>query len=218
MVSPERLDSLQIAFARLLAEFGVEPAVAYPHFDHLVAMHSQSHRHYHNLEHIAEVLKVAGRLRQFADNPNAVQLAVWYHDAIYDPKQRDNEAKSADFARNVLEQLGVSSPMIASATDLILATAHGTPHELTTDVRVLLDADLAILGSGETRYLRYAADIRREYAWVPDAEYATARIAVLDGFLARQRIFHTDVMFLEGEGSARRNMLAERAKLISLVL
>lgn len=215
MVSPERLDSLQIAFARLLAEFHIEPAATYSHFDDLVTMHSQSHRHYHNLEHIAEVLKVAGRLRKFAENPNAVQLAVWYHDAVYDPKQRDNEAKSADFARNVLEQLGVSSPIIATVSDLILATAHGTPHEWNADVCVLLDADLAILGSGETRYLRYAADIRREYAWVPDAEYAAARIAVLDGFLARQRIFHTDVMFLEGEGSARRNMLAERASLMS---
>ena len=218
MVSPERLDSLQIAYVRLLAEFHIEPAATYPHFDNLVAMHSQSHRHYHNLEHIAEVLKVAGRLRQFAENPNAVLLAAWYHDAIYDPKQRDNEAKSADFAKSVLEELGLPTTTIATVTYLILATAHGTPHELNADVRVLLDADLAILGSGETRYLRYAADIRREYAWVPDAEYATARIAVLDGFLARQRIFHTDVMFLEGEGSARRNLLAERATLISLVL
>ncbi len=214
MVSPERLDSLQIAFARLLAEFGIEPAATYSHFDNLVAMYSQNHRHYHNLEHIAEMLKVAGRLRKFAENSNAVQLAVWYHDAVYDPKQRDNEAKSADFAKNVLEELGVSSPMIATVTNLILATAHATSHELNADVRVLLDVDLAILGSGDTRYARYAADIRREYAWVPDAEYAAARVAVLDGFLARQRVYHTDIMFLEGEGSARRNMLAERATLM----
>ncbi len=215
MVSPERLDSLQIAYARLLAEFGIEPAATYSHFDNLVAMYSQSHRYYHNLEHIAEVLKVAGRLRKFAENPNAVLLAVWYHDAIYDPKQRDNEAKSADFARNVLEPLAVPTPTIASVTDLILATAHGTPHEWNADMRVMLDADLAILGSGETRYLRYAADIRCEYMWVPDADYATARVAILDGFLARQRIFHNDVVFLEGEASARRNMLAERATLTS---
>jgi len=213
MVSPERLDSLQIAYVRLLAEFHIEPAATYSHFDNLVRMYSESSRHYHNLEHIAEVLKVAGRLRKFAENPNAVMLAAWYHDAVYDPKQNDNEAKSADFSKKVLEELGVSSPMIATVTELILATAHMTPHVLTADVRVLLDADLAILGSGETRYLRYAADIRREYAWVPDAEYAAARIAVLDGFLARQRIFHTDILFLEGEGSARRNMLAERASL-----
>jgi len=213
MVSPERLDSLQIAYVRLLAEFHIEPAATYSHFDNLVRMYSESSRHYHNLEHIAEVLKVAGRLRKFAENPNAVMLAAWYHDAVYDPKQNDNEAKSADFSKKVLEELGVSSPMIATVTELILATAHMTPHVLTADVRVLLDADLAILGSGETRYLRYAADIRREYAWVPDAEYAAARIAVLDGFLARQRIFHTDILFLEGEGSARRNMLAERVSL-----
>jgi len=213
MVSPERLDSLQIAYVRLLAEFHIEPAATYSHFDNLVRMYSESSRNYHNLEHIAEVLKVAGRLRKFAENPNAVMLAAWYHDAVYDPKQNDNEAKSADFSKKVLEELGVSSPMIATVTELILATAHMTPHVLTADVRVLLDADLAILGSGETRYLRYAADIRREYAWVPDAEYAAARIAVLDGFLARQRIFHTDILFLEGEGSARRNMLAERVSL-----
>ena len=74
------------------------------------------------------------------------------------------------------------------------------------DARVLIDADLAILGASEPVYRDYAEKIRQEYAWVPEAGYRHGRRRVLDSFLARPRIYH----FLgQLEEPARRNLMGE---------
>lgn len=208
MISPERLDQLQTQWVRFVGGFGVDPAAAYPVFDRLVAAHSEPHRHYHTLEHVVEVLKVVGRLSKLAADPVAVQFAAWFHDAVYDATRGDNEKRSADLARESLTALGLGAELIERVTTLIRVTDHrGSPPG--PDAAVLLDADLAILGAGEARYRRYADAIRREYAHVPDADFRRGRTAVLETFLARERIFRTDVMFLEAEANARRNLGAE---------
>jgi predicted metal-dependent HD superfamily phosphohydrolase len=107
MVSPERLAALQQGWATLLQRYRVAPADAYPVFDLLVAAYSAPDRHYHNLEHLAEMFRVAARLTLITDDPSAVQLAVWFHDAVYDPRASDNEARSADLAATLLGPVGV---------------------------------------------------------------------------------------------------------------
>ena len=97
---------------------------------------------------------------------------------------------------------------------LILATKHTGDVPDTPDAAAFLDADLAILGAAEARYARYAADIRKEYEWVPEEPYRAGRRAVLEGFLERERIYRTAVMFDEGEGAARRNLPAEIDRLM----
>jgi predicted metal-dependent HD superfamily phosphohydrolase len=212
MVSPERLDAMQRQWVRLLDPFGVPPADAYPAFDRLVAAYSEPHRHYHTLEHLAEVFRVAGRL---GGTSPAVQLAVWFHDAVYDPRAADNEARSADLLATWLGPLGLPADLLARAAELVRSTAHLTADttRADADVLVLRDADLAILGAAEQRYRRYAADIRREYAHVPDADYRRGRAALLDAFLARPTIYHLPLLAAEGEAAARRNLTAERAGL-----
>jgi predicted metal-dependent HD superfamily phosphohydrolase len=211
MITPERLAALQTEWVRLLAGFGVPAGAAYPVFDQLVAAHGAPERHYHNLEHLGEMLRVASRLAAHGDDPAAVQLAIWFHDAVYDPRAKDNEARSADLAATSLAPLGVPAPTIDRVASLVMATAHLASAEppADRDAAVLLDADLAILGAAEERYRRYAADIRKEYAFVPDADYRAGRAAVLKLFLDRPRIFHTRVMFEEGEQRARANLAAE---------
>ena len=212
MISPERLEALQQQWVRLVGVYGVGPASAYPVSDRLVAAHAESHRHYHTLEHVGDVLRVAGRLP--ADDRQAVQLAVWFHDAIYDPRATDNEERSAALTAVWLMPLGVPSDVIAHVADLVRATAHLTTAAPTNaDTAALLDADLAILGASEVRYRRYAADVRKEYAWVPDADYRAGRTAVLEAFLARPRLYHTDAMHAEGDAAARANLRAEVAAL-----
>jgi predicted metal-dependent HD superfamily phosphohydrolase len=206
MISPERIDAMQRGWVNLLAPFGVPPAAAYPAFDELVEAYTEPHRHYHTLEHVGEVLRVVGRLK----GGPAVLLAGWYHDAVYDPKAKDNEARSADRAERGLSSLGLPAEVVKLVSDLVRSTAH---LDATTfsgpDFDILHDADLAILGAAEQRYARYAADIRKEYAWVPDADYRAGRRKVLEAFLARERVYRTDVLFAEGEDAARRNMTAE---------
>lgn len=207
MVSPERLDGLQRSWVNLLAPFGVTPAAAYPAFDRLVEAYSEPHRHYHTLEHVGEVLRVVSRQR----GGPVVLLAVWYHDAVYDPKAKDNEAKSADLAERELATLGLPAEVVKHVGDLVRSTAHfDAANFVGPDFDILHDADLAILGAAEIRYARYAADIRKEYDWVPDADYRAGRRKVLEAFLSRERIYRTDGLFTEGEEAARRNMAAER--------
>ncbi len=210
MVSPERLDGLQRSWVHLLASFGVTPAAAYPPFDRLVEAYSEPHRHYHTLEHVGEVLRVVGRLKGDA----AVQLAVWFHDAVYDPRAKDNEARSGELAVWELSAVGLPGEVALRVAELVQSTAHFDPTDGSgPDFDTLHDADLAILGASEVRYARYAADIRKEYDWVPEADYRAGRRMVLETFLARPRIYRTDVMFTEGEEAARRNLAGEIAAL-----
>lgn len=206
MISPERLDQFQRQWANLLGSFGVSPSAAYPVFDRLVAAYTEPHRHYHTLEHLGEMFRVVARLPVV--DSRAVQLAVWFHDVVYDPRANDNEDRSADRVAEWLGSLGV--PGLTRVAELVRATAHLTAEAVSDpDTVVLLDADLAILAAAEHRYQRYAADIRKEYHWVPDEAYRTGRIAVLETFLARPRLFQTEVMFAEGEAAARRNLTSE---------
>jgi len=215
MVTPERLDALQRGFARLLDGYGVAAADAYPLFDRLAAAHAGPHRHYHTLEHVGEVLRVAGRLA--AGSPGTVALAAWFHDAVYDPTRHDNEERSAELAVTELTALGLDPVTVDAVARLVRATAHlgdGEPPA-DADARALLDADLAILGAAPARYERYARDIRREYAHVSATDYARGRVAVLERFLARPWLYFDPRMVLEGDGPARANLAAERDRLVA---
>lgn len=66
-----------------------------PHavYNDLVTRYSESHRAYHTLAHIQHCLDEFEQVRHLIANPDAVELALWYHDAIYDTKAKDNEEK-----------------------------------------------------------------------------------------------------------------------------
>jgi predicted metal-dependent HD superfamily phosphohydrolase len=215
MVSPERQDAMQRAWLRVLEQYGVAPADALPPFDVLGAAYTAPERHYHNLEHLGEMFRVIDRLSAQVEDPGALHLAVWFHDAVYDSRAKDNERRSGELAVDLLGPIGVPASAIERIVQMIWATVHvadGDPPAL-RDTRVLLDADLAILGASEQRYARYAADIRKEYSWVPEADYRAGRAAVLERFLAAPRIYHTQVLFEEGEQRARANLRTEIAEL-----
>ena len=213
MISPERLDLMQRQWVRLLDTYGIAAADAYPIFDDLIAAYSEPQRHYHTLEHLGELFRVIGRLP--LTEPGPVFLAIWFHDVIYDPKAKNNEERSAAYANEQLASLGIGSAVRQRVSQLILATAHLTAdvEPADSDTAALLDADLAILGASEVRYRRYAADVRREYAWVSDADYREGRTAVLRQFLARKRLYHTALMHEEGDIPARQNLQNEIAEL-----
>jgi predicted metal-dependent HD superfamily phosphohydrolase len=215
MISPERLEAMQRGWVRAVEAYRVPPASAYPPFDVLVAAYSAPERHYHNLEHLAEMFRVIDRLAATVEQPAALHLAVWFHDAVYDSRAKDNEPRSGELAVDLLGPIGVPASAIERIVGMIWATAHTADPTAPAhhDTRVLLDADLAILGASEQRYARYAADIRKEYDWVPDVAYRAGRAAVLERFLAAPRIYQTPLVFEEGEQRARANLRAELADL-----
>jgi len=180
----------------------------------LEARWSEPGRAYHTLRHLDEVLAVVAALRAAGEpvaDPAAVVLAAWYHDAVHDPRATDNEDASAELARRELGGLGVDRARVERVAALVLATRDHLPAD--PDAAVLVDADLAVLGTEPVRYAAYAAAVRREYAAVHDDAWRTGRAAVLAGFLARPRIYTTPTQHDRAEARARANLTAELADL-----
>ncbi|MCV2489666.1 metal-dependent phosphohydrolase [Geodermatophilus sp. YIM 151500] len=178
----------------------------------LVAAWSEPHRRYHDLAHLAAVLGVVGSLADAAGDPDAVRLAAWYHDAVYDPRRDDNERVSADRARAGLRGL-VADERIAEVERLVLLTAG---HEAARDDpngAVLCDADLAVLAGPPESYATYASAVRAEYAHLSDAAFTAGRIAVLERLLALPALYRLPVVAADWEPRARANLSAELALL-----
>ena len=135
-------------------------------YEDLVQRYAASQRAYHTLEHIRECLTWLERAHDAAERPAEVELALWFHDVIYDPRRNDNEARSADMATRTILEAGGSDALAARIDVLIVATADHGPVE-DPDTRLLIDIDLSILGAREARFDEYERQIRQEYAWVP---------------------------------------------------
>ncbi|WP_315791032.1 hypothetical protein [Fischerella sp. JS2] len=194
---------------QLLQSFQVEQTVAEEAFSQLVAAYSAPGRYYHTLEHIYYVLSTIETLQNQVQDLPPVQLAVWFHDVVYNTLTQDNEQQSASYALEVLGSLQIPHSIIARVISLILNTKHDQAEPDDFDAQVFLDADLEILGSNPQRYHQYALLIRQEYLWMPDVEYLAGRKQVLRQFLHRDRIYLTDLMFNKFESSARQNLRAE---------
>ncbi len=136
--------------------------------------------------------------------PIELELALWYHDAIYDPQARDNEAQSAAWARRDLHAARVAHSSIEAIDELIMATQHDG-ETLSPDAALLVDIDLSILGRSPAEFDQYDQAIRREYSWVPEDQYRAGLGAVLERFLARPAIYSTTWFRARYEKAARRN-------------
>jgi len=177
----------------------------------LVAAYSQPHRHYHTIRHLAECLSVFDTVRQHAVHPHEVELALWFHDAIYSTRATDNEARSARAAGDAATLLNLPEDAVARIVDLVLATEHRTVPS-TADAGLLVDVDLSILGADPRRFREYEADVRREYAHVPEATFKAKRSEILESLLARERIFVTDAL-RQLEEPARANLASSLQRL-----
>jgi len=181
----------------------------------LERLYSAPGRHYHNLEHIHKCLELLAEVRAQCDDPDAIEVAIWFHDCIYDPTRRDNEEASAHVAERSLGECGISADQIQRVRELILATKHAV-QPTDPDSQLLVDIDLAILGSAPATFDEYERGIRLEYAHVPDEAFANGRAQILEMFLARPRIFLTECFRRRFESSARQNLARSIAQLRSI--
>lgn len=198
-----------------LQPFGVDQVEAEKAFNQLVAVYSTPDRHYHTLKHIHHVLSTIQILQGYTNNLAAVQIAAWFHDVVYDTQAEDNEQKSADYALELLSNLGVSESTITTVTHLILNTKDHQAVVDDYDSQVLLDADLAIFAANSVDYTEYAYAIRQEYSWVAEGEYITGRQQFLERFLQRSHIYFTPLMSEFAEPCARGNIQGEIQSLLS---
>jgi predicted metal-dependent HD superfamily phosphohydrolase len=167
--------------------------------------YSSSARHYHTLHHLMECLELFAETRQLAEQPAEVELALWFHDAIYEVKRHDNEIRSAEWAQRALRKAGADDALVARIYELVMVTRHeGQPA--TPDQQLLSDIDLAILGARPSRFDEYERQVREEYKHVPSPTFKAVRRQLLQGFLARPRIYHTQWFYERRERLARGNL------------
>jgi predicted metal-dependent HD superfamily phosphohydrolase len=202
---PDTASWLTARWRTLTAGLGWLPAAAEELRERLFAHYRAPERRYHTLDHVAALLRLLEPHLPETRYPDALLLAVWFHDAVYDTHAADNEQRSALLARQELTSLGVSAEMIEETARLILLTRTHDGADDDTDGLLLLDADLAILGEPQEVYERYTRAIREEYAWLPEEQYRAGRAGVLETFLRRPRIYRT-ASFAVREQQARRNI------------
>ena len=176
-----------------------------PWYERLRAAYAEPQRHYHNQQHIAECLAEFDSARHLVRQPEAVEAAIWFHDAVYKPRAADNEEQSAALAVRCLADAGISPALSDKVNQLVMATkSHNSGAD--ADTAVMIDVDLGIFGQKEERFLEYEAQIRKEYRWVPRIIFAPKRAQILEGFLKRDRIYATDFFHAKYDTNARRNL------------
>ena len=172
--------------------------------------YSEAVRAYHNWSHVEALLTLQAETSDQLRDADAVLWAILFHDAIYDPRAGDNEERSAQLLETRAEGL-LPPATLGRAAALVRATARHMPPDaddaaLRSDAALFLDMDLSILAASADRFDRYEAEIRHEYAHVPDADFRTGRAGILRNFLARSRLFQSDWGFSRFEQAARVNL------------
>ncbi|NML46309.1 N-methyl-D-aspartate receptor NMDAR2C subunit [Ramlibacter sp. G-1-2-2] len=200
------------SWQRLWGELGAQE-ISGGLLNQLVAAYSEQQRHYHTLEHLRGCLAHFDAAGSLARHPAEVELALWFHDAVYEPQRKDNEERSAQWAHDSVRAAGCAPEVADRVRDLVLATkAHQAAGD-DPDAALLLDIDLAILGASAARFDEYERQIRAEYAHVPEDEFRARRTQVLRSFLDRPRIFVTSAYHDALEQRARDNLRRSLASL-----
>jgi predicted metal-dependent HD superfamily phosphohydrolase len=143
-------------------------------YHRLVACYSEPHRKYHTIQHLNECFAHLETVSSLAEHPAEVELALWYHDAIYNTHENDNEKRSAEWARDSALAAGIKIDQAGRIYDLVMATMHNA-IPAGRDAEVLVDIDLGILGAEPVRFDEYELQVREEYSWVPEFMYAAGR-------------------------------------------
>lgn len=202
------LSELEETWKRIGREIGLQTDLTAYWFLRLCALYCQPHRSYHTLTHILGLFRYARTLPSLSPQ---LALALWFHDAIYDPKAKDNEEKSAELLKDFGEESGLS---LNQPAEWILATKRHQERTGDWEEKALMDLDLGVLGDCEEAYRRYRVGIYREYAWVGEAEYRSQRTVVLQAFLARSQLYYLPLFQAKWDSSARLNLARELEVLV----
>ena len=166
--------------------------------------YSEPHRHYHTLSHIRHCLEQLDRAAHLAADAEAIELALWFHDVIYDPTLDDNELRSALFFD---ANLGIHLPdeRAGRVHHLIMATEYPSePRD--GDARLMVDIDLSSFGLPWEEFMRDTRAIEAEYSHVPEEQYTAGKRKFLNSLLSRPRLYLTDYLHDRLEAQARSNI------------
>ena len=170
----------------------------------LVAAYTEPQRHYHTVQHIVECLELFHQVKAQLNDPVAVELAIWFHDAVYNPQAKDNEQQSAQLMREHCADILTQSVLDKVSQWIIATQEHQSSKQ--HDLNYLLDIDLAILASSAERFAEYEQQIQQEYAWVDAEIYKVKRAEVLQHFFHMQPLYQTEYFRKNFEQNAKVNL------------
>lgn len=197
-------------FQRLWQDAGGarDPAMV---FSEIWDLYGETTRHYHDRHHIRYCLDVYDEAVREMGSDNAVEMAVWVHDVIYEVGARDNEARSADWFRDRAAD-SMHPEFVECVCRLVLATLHkDAPGDF--QEQFVVDIDLAGLGQGWNEFFIDTKKIRKEMQAVSDSEFALRQGRFLESLLNRPNIYFTPYFQRHREAPARENI----SKLLSLL-
>lgn len=181
-------------------------------YNSLIESYSQKHRKYHNVSHLKAVLECLDSVEHLTVHKDQIELALWFHDAVYKPFSKSNEHDSAVWASKFLRENNSTKELQEFVHRLVMATAHLSVPE-NEDEKLIVDIDLSILGRSEDTYKHFQEGVRYEYRKVPSCIYARKRNEVLKGFLDRDRIYLSELLHELFEKQARKNIQRELSRL-----
>ena len=204
------IDWLKNEWLALASNYSSDKNLIHNYWEDIKFEYSKKSRYYHNLEHIHKMLIQLETIKGEIANLPEIKFAIWYHDIIYKSTKKDNEEKSAAFAKNRLKSFSFNKNSIKKVEELILSTKkHNVILNQNQDNAYLLDLDLSILGSNWETYKNYTQQIRKEYKIYPDFMYKSGRKKVLQHFLERDTLYFTKTYKIQFENKARENIKRE---------
>lgn len=173
-------------------------------YQELVKRYSEPHRYYHTPAHIGHCLRQLDLAAGLMDNADAVELGLWFHDVIYDPRASDNELKSAELFTAQADD-HMDADFRRRVYDLILITIHPEqPRSL--DQEFMVDIDLSSFALPWPAFRRDSNAVRNEYAHMSDKQFYPAQIRFLRALLARPSFFFTEFFRERYETTAHDNI------------
>lgn len=186
-----------------------KPGYSQFEFSKLERAYTEPHRHYHTLAHVAWCLEWFDRYSALARFPDAVELAIWYHDIVYQPTKPDNEIMSAEAFMHFAGMAHVSDDVSHLVFRTILASTHMKEDFFDDpDCKLMLDLDLISLSFPWEEFVRANEQIRKEYSHVPENDYCVRKVLFFQSLLDRKQLYYTDVIRANHEEVARHNIQA----------
>lgn len=186
--------------------------------------YTQPHRHYHNFGHIRKLLNTFEKYKSEFEDPLAVELAIWFHDVVYDPQSKFNEDASAELAFTLILKLK-NIELAKKVKELIMFTKWsdggsfytGTLYDLNKDFEyasndffLLRDIDWSGFGLPWDKFQKNGDTLRLEVPYLSDLEYAKKYLGFLNSLIEVHRpIYCSDIFNEKFEKKANENILKE---------
>jgi predicted metal-dependent HD superfamily phosphohydrolase len=197
------LSRFQSLWRRNLIEAATDDSVEI--YRNLLQRYREPERHYHSIEHIEHCLNQFDQCKSLADNADALELAIWFHDAILVSGRRDNEARSAELYLELTHDVQTESTR-QLVNRLIMATLHDGSSLNDTDSCLMVDIDLSSFGLPWEEFLRDSFNLRAENPQLSDNDYFLNQTGFQRSLLARPRFFQSDYFHDRLEAQARENL------------